>query len=1393
MIETLFNLSALQGDARLRLDDDGAHVIAAPRAGGAVRSWRILPVLFEPRELVRTVHLGAVELIYTSTRARLVVAGEDRWTFDTARFAGSPVLKVGQFDDEVRITLTGARFPGTTIPADLKARMYHHSVHGWALDLRLAWGGFMVTVPLLGFLDGSVKAAAPVAVDGVVCGLGSNSMVVSGGVGLATYHPAWSISVVGPAIVRLQGFGADVVRHALTVVLLAPEMTSWLLAPSTRRSAVFLGLGDPFTLEFWPDPVLEFAAAAPFRWLAVEAGEDAAGPRRVLCAVGDAGDGLEFGPAPELRRADGTRFTVALQAPVFVALYGPKEARLARGVIATLAGQRRDLHAARISLLVARPREHRPFVLGELDGKRALVCVLDWVAHAARPGGDVVSDPLPPDDDTSLHIVLDDAPAPAPTAGELRIVGGDPHARITTPVGVSLRALRPRDLLVLTHTLVGLRLVARGEAARLVRAGPDARLVVQLPPQSIAEEAVTETEHDDPLVSLPLPPIRAYVAEPSRLAFVLRAGTDALPYDLDTLLAWHDPRLAPSLAPAASGGLHIEIRAPRADETAIEAPFRLVLSPDVNGAWEHRTAPAERGGRTELWHTRLVHGSTLGPHPVRTRGPLVVRPIWTPGYPTPLMNPGGMTMSMKPEDRCDLVAQSVADAPPHADLLLLTALGAWLDLDGRWSNEALPLSAWIHRATMGRDHFVRVVRRGFLYPYGHRAVLISITERKVQQKPSGRLGAYLRRRDFVVFREPEATYLPGDAPRYLHGGREMPLVRIRILDRSTPNLDPRPQSGEPDPDHVLIRPLAASPEWTVDSAMWLRVDGHDLLVRMRGWDREDRPVDFTAPVAFLAQPDAQTVAPMVAAAAHSLAGAPKDRRIRPFGGQRLAFAAIARPGDTTFEVESLTFAAHSVAWAPGDAHRPFYPHIDEAAVVLPALRHFGGDDAATAVVYHPPYLDRGFDGRGDLFLATRSAPTLRFGGEHSAAAVGGLITPNLAVGGVSRSLGLCGEGLDAIDSGKFDPNAYFGDLLSAGLLGGVSLRDVLVPDVAFDAAAESAEIPKWRELIDGPRRRYALTWSTTQLQSSRGFVPDGGVSLVVEAVAELSTAGAVTASTSATLRGFTMRLAGVIEIGFDHITFLTRPGEKPDVDVAITGVKFLGDLDFVQKLTSYLQLAGFVDPPAVDVSSAGVQVGYTLAIPAITVGVFSLQNLRLAAAVALPFDGSPLRARFALSTREDPFTITVMIFGGGGFFAVAVGLDGVEAIELTLEFGGNWALDFGVASGGVHAMAGIYIRLDAGTDATELTGYVRVGGELSVLGIASVGLELCLGLTYADSDGSRCAWGEASMKLEVEVGFFSVGFTATVRREFSGSSTARPLGETMNYGEWTTYCDAFAT
>ncbi len=49
-----------------------------------------------------------------------------------------------------------------------------------------------------------------------------------------------------------------------------------------------------------------------------------------------------------------------------------------------------------------------------------------------------------------------------------------------------------------------------------------------------------------------------------------------------------------------------------------------------------------------------------------------------------------------------------------------SALGSWTDVRGRWdpTPKGLSVEEWIHRGTVGRDHYVRAVYRGRFVPTG---------------------------------------------------------------------------------------------------------------------------------------------------------------------------------------------------------------------------------------------------------------------------------------------------------------------------------------------------------------------------------------------------------------------------------------------------------------------------------------------------------------------------------------------------------------------------------------------------------------------------------------------------------------------------------------------------
>jgi len=253
--------------------------------------------------------------------------------------------------------------------------------------------------------------------------------------------------------------------------------------------------------------------------------------------------------------------------------------------------------------------------------------------------------------------------------------------------------------------------------------------------------------------------------------------------------------------------------------------------------------------------------------------------------------------------------------------------------------------------------------------------------------------------------------------------------------------------------------------------------------------------------------------------------------------------------------------------------------------------------------------------------------------------------------------------------------------------------------------------------------------------------------------------------------------ASFLELNFEKIEFSVDTAAKMDVDVLLSDIKFVGPLSFVETLRDLIPLDGFSDPPYLDITPQGIDAGFDIALPSITCGVLNISNLSLGAGFTVPFIGQPLSVRFNFCRRDQPFLLTVYIFGGGGFFGVTIDPSGVQILEASFEFGAAFSIDFGVASGGVHVMAGIYYRMEG--DAASLTGYFRLGGHVDVLGLITASIELYLELRYEFNTG-KCV-GKAELTIEISVFIFSGSVTITCERKFAGSNGDPTLRQMLGH------------
>ena len=353
---------------------------------------------------------------------------------------------------------------------------------------------------------------------------------------------------------------------------------------------------------------------------------------------------------------------------------------------------------------------------------------------------------------------------------------------------VDVRLLRPRDLIDLRLEAPGCTIEPTDGGAELV-AGPEASLVVHFPPQHLGEE-VWQAGAPPPPVAPPTRPSGHVAAGPTRLVYAVAEGT-RITYTLEGVLAaLVDLPLRVSPNATAAGEPPVEERGPElpADlETAIEAPYRLIVSPSVRGAFRHSSQPVGPPDRAELWRTRLTVRTDTG-FDDEDADQRIVRALWNRDSDLP---PQGFDQSLDKFDRDAIVAQTHggdpanAETPLEVNALRLSSLGAWFDWKQSWELPANVVD-YKHQAYMGRDGYVRVAYPGILFPFGHRCLLLKITEREIKHRD--RPVAYLWQRFFIIVRQPTRTY-PGDL--------DDPFGQVTISPLVTPDIDRPPQDQQP--------------------------------------------------------------------------------------------------------------------------------------------------------------------------------------------------------------------------------------------------------------------------------------------------------------------------------------------------------------------------------------------------------------------------------------------------------------------------------------------------------------------------------------------------------------------------------------------------------------------
>ncbi|HVF14563.1 MAG TPA: hypothetical protein VM942_08185 [Acidimicrobiales bacterium] len=937
--------------------------------------------------------------------------------------------------------------------------------------------------------------------------------------------------------------------------------------------------------------------------------------------------------------------------------------------------------------------------------------------------------------------------------------------------------VRPDDHVVLSLRFRGVEVEpATGELVR----NNDAVVIVEFPPQAFAEEAYNEND------TAPFRPedtpgrIEMRISGRSRVVFAVPPGLGRIEYSLEGILEALS-RAAVVTAHQPSGAL-FPSKPDRDRHTVLEVPYGVLLSPGLSAGWAHTPRPAGHASAPDsfaLWHTRLgvrrpsLSGGFLvdeGESGDHTDNGRIARAAFRP--PDTLSEL--FATPFPPGNRVQLFNETHKRGQPPItiDRLMLSSLGAWLD--AHWERPAgsankVGLVSWRHHATMGRDHAVRIVDIGWLYPYGHRVARSSVSQRVI-----GADGiAYLHQRQRLLVRQPVRTY------RDLG----MPFRTVRITTTATPALASTtlPQSAV-DGDHAF---------WPMVTAT------EDFLFDLEVEDRAGTVLRFRAPLIFVStEANIQTVRQRY------LSGPDTSRRVREMGGRRIVWVGDS-PSTTSFDTASVALTTEDEPRVNDEP--PFKPFLHNAVVSVPALRALTGKERV-GFSYHSAYRHPSPEKHpADVFavINPNDDGKVAFGPDVS----GGMLAPNTAVANLSTTLGPIGGGPD-IDQGTFSPKTYFGDaapslfgivplaevLAGGDLTGGAAFVEVHDP---FDLDPNSrVRIPVLPQMVTESPGATRMRWATTNLKRPQDFpasifVPEAGALLWLDVVRQ---SGADPMSrTRCHIGPFSLDLS-LMEVKFEHFQFVAESGRKADASVRLAGIEFKGPLKFVNELQSILDPEGFVDPPALEVTAEGITAGYTLEVPNLAFGIFNLRNLSVGAKAHLPLvttGGSVVGVGFQISERHNPFLVSVSYFAGMGFLGISAGLDGVKMLEASLEFGGALAIDIGVASGAVTLTAGLYYAKAA--DAKDsFSGFIRCTGAVEVLGLICISAQFYLELKFVGEDPPLVR-GTATLVVKIEILFFSKEVDLTVTREFSRSPESYFDELIHGLPVWAEYCDAFAT
>jgi hypothetical protein len=371
------------------------------------------------------------------------------------------------------------------------------------------------------------------------------------------------------------------------------------------------------------------------------------------------------------------------------------------------------------------------------------------------------------------------------------------------------------------------------------------------------------------------------------------------------------------------------------------------------------------------------------------------------------------------------------------DTQFLPSAGA-NDLWGGKIFDGFSIERWRAEIVLGRDIVGEVVYKGYLFPLGHRASLVKLTERLFLRSETLGVKAVLVQRIFVrVGRKTQAYPAVGQPfDGRLWCARDVTILTVQTPDLQDPYKDPNDPTHDPENPVGGRISLGGAP----GLAFWPRVNETD-----EGLVKFDFTIDgaeTSMPLIFVDNIAATNGASLKVLVETYRRWEPwtNSRRTVALRDQNIRYAQETKTGDCTLKTRSLVVSVHgrlqptltsqwngdltaydTTAILEGAEQPPFYPSMEKATARLEHVERFsGGTPRPVDVQYDGRYVRFGFPVKTadpaqqtnplEIFLNLRTCIAMSMGknGDRSGA-VGRPDSNIVAIGRGNGPIGASGE------------------------------------------------------------------------------------------------------------------------------------------------------------------------------------------------------------------------------------------------------------------------------------------------------------------------------------------------------------------------------------------------